>query len=54
VTCVSSEFTGKNRLQRERIVYKSLWEEIKRDVNAVDTIFSITAEEAAARNLNMK
>jgi stress-induced morphogen len=54
VTCVSSEFTGKNRLQRERMVYKALWEELQRDVHAVDSIVAITAEEAAARNLNMK
>jgi acid stress-induced BolA-like protein IbaG/YrbA len=51
VTCVSDIFSGKNAVQRQRMVYKALWEELERDVHAVDSIVALTVDEAKSKGM---
>jgi stress-induced morphogen len=46
VDVVSEEFTGKTTLQRQRLVYKAIWEELNGPVHAVDSIVAKTPKEA--------
>lgn len=46
VLCISDEFTGKSTLQRQRLVYKAIWEELNGPVHAVDSIVAKTPKEA--------
>lgn len=45
VECVSEEFQGKTILQRQRLVYKAIWEELNGPVHAVDSIIAKTPKE---------
>jgi acid stress-induced BolA-like protein IbaG/YrbA len=46
VLCVSDEFEGKTTVQRQRLVYKALWDELQSNaVHAVDGIIAKTPEE---------
>ncbi len=42
---MSEEFTGKNVVQRQRLVYKALWDELQGPVHAVDSIVAKTPKE---------
>jgi stress-induced morphogen len=46
VLCVSAEFEGKSIIQRQRLVYKAIWEELNGPVHAVDSIVAKTPKEA--------
>lgn len=46
VTVVSSAFEGKKAMERQRMVYKAIWEEMSGPVHAVDSISAKTPEEA--------
>lgn len=45
VVCVSEEFTGMTSVQRQRLVYKAIWEELNGPVHAVDSIIAKTPKE---------
>ena len=47
VTVVSDVFRGKNRVQRQRLVYRALAEELESDIHAL-ALLTQTPEEAAA------
>ena len=51
VVVVASVFAGKNMVQRQRLVYKALWEELEREVHAVDSIGAHTPEEAEVKKI---
>jgi len=46
VVVVSDKFEGKRAVQRQQMVYKALWEELKGPVHAVDSMICKTPEEA--------
>lgn len=46
IVCISSEFEGKNSVQRQRLVYKAIWDEMSGPVHAVDSIIAKTPSEA--------
>jgi BolA protein len=46
VTVVSDAFQGKNRVQRQRLVYRALAEEMESDIHAL-ALLTQTPEEAA-------
>jgi stress-induced morphogen len=46
VHCVSEAFVNKTTLQRQRLVYKAIWEELNGPVHAVDSIVAKTPKEA--------
>mmetsp|Transcript_31748 Transcript_31748/g.43312 ORF Transcript_31748/g.43312 Transcript_31748/m.43312 type:complete len:135 (-) Transcript_31748:82-486(-) len=46
IECVSEEFTGKSSLQRQRLVYKAIWDELNGGpVHAVDSIIAKSPKE---------
>ena len=45
VMVVSDKFAGKRAVQRQQMVYKALWEELKGPVHAVDSMICKTPEE---------
>jgi stress-induced morphogen len=47
VECISEEFEGKTTLQRQRLVYKAIWDEMQGDVHAVDSIVAKAPSEVA-------
>mmetsp|Transcript_105 Transcript_105/g.238 ORF Transcript_105/g.238 Transcript_105/m.238 type:complete len:167 (+) Transcript_105:58-558(+) len=47
IDVVSSFFEGKNSVQRQRAVYKAIWEELQEAVHAVDAMTTKTPEEAS-------
>ncbi|KAF5805409.1 putative BolA protein [Helianthus annuus] len=48
IDVVSSDFEGKSAVNRQRMVYKAIWEELQSVVHAVDQMTTRTPEEAAA------
>lgn len=42
---ISSAFEGKNRVQRQQLVYKAIWEELSGPIHAVDELICKTPEE---------
>ena len=42
---VSMAFEGKNRVQRQQIVYKAIWEELSGPIHAVDELVCRTPAE---------
>jgi BolA protein len=47
IEVVSEKFEGKRAVQRQQMVYKALWEELKGPVHAVDSMVCKTPDEAA-------
>mmetsp|Transcript_35778 Transcript_35778/g.43193 ORF Transcript_35778/g.43193 Transcript_35778/m.43193 type:complete len:162 (+) Transcript_35778:77-562(+) len=45
IDVVSSLFEGKTSVQRQRLVYKAIWEELQSSVHAVDAMTTKTPEE---------
>ena len=45
IVCISSEFEGKNSVQRQRLVYKAIWDELSGPVHAVDNVIAKTPAE---------
>lgn len=45
IVVVSSQFEGKNSVNRQRMVYKAIWEELQDVVHAVDAMVTKTPEE---------
>lgn len=43
--CVSTAFEGKNIVQRQRLIYKAIWDEMSGPVHAVDSIVAKTPTE---------
>ncbi|KAK3279867.1 hypothetical protein CYMTET_12267 [Cymbomonas tetramitiformis] len=54
IDVVSTMFEGKNRVQRQRMVYKAIWEELQETVHAVDAMTTKTPEELNRRNYTLK
>ncbi|PWA52904.1 BolA protein [Artemisia annua] len=48
IDVVSSAFEGKSAVNRQRMVYKAIWEELQSVVHAVDQMTTKTPEEAAS------
>ncbi|KAL8233528.1 hypothetical protein R6Q59_019628 [Mikania micrantha] len=48
IDVVSSDFEGKSAVNRQRMVYKAIWEELQSVVHAVDQMTTKTPEEAAS------
>ncbi|PSC76578.1 chloroplastic mitochondrial [Micractinium conductrix] len=46
IVVVSKEFEGKSAVNRQRMVYKAIWEELQETVHAVDAMVTRTPEEA--------
>eukprot|EP00241_Pyramimonas_parkeae_P008012 CAMPEP_0114253196 /NCGR_PEP_ID=MMETSP0058-20121206/16256_1 /TAXON_ID=36894 /ORGANISM="Pyramimonas parkeae, CCMP726" /LENGTH=155 /DNA_ID=CAMNT_0001367211 /DNA_START=139 /DNA_END=606 /DNA_ORIENTATION=+ len=46
IDVISPQFEGKNKVQRQRAVYKAIWEEMQEKVHAVDAMTTQTPEEA--------
>eukprot|EP00545_Synedropsis_sp_CCMP1620_P014919 CAMPEP_0119012468 /NCGR_PEP_ID=MMETSP1176-20130426/6747_1 /TAXON_ID=265551 /ORGANISM="Synedropsis recta cf, Strain CCMP1620" /LENGTH=133 /DNA_ID=CAMNT_0006965431 /DNA_START=10 /DNA_END=411 /DNA_ORIENTATION=+ len=47
IVVVSDKFEGKRAVQRQQMVYKALWEELKGPLHAVDSMVCKTPEEAS-------
>jgi len=45
IVCISNEFEGKNTLQRQRMIYKAIWDEMSGPVHACDSIVAKTQSE---------
>ena len=45
IVCISNEFEGKNTLQRQRLIYKAIWDEMSGPVHACDSIIAKTQSE---------
>lgn len=45
IDVVSGAFEGKTAVQRQRMVYKAIWEELQEAVHAVDAMTTKTPEE---------
>lgn len=45
IVCISNEFKGKTSVQRQRAIYKAIWDEMSGPVHAVDSIIAKTPEE---------
>mmetsp|Transcript_56547 Transcript_56547/g.61222 ORF Transcript_56547/g.61222 Transcript_56547/m.61222 type:complete len:157 (-) Transcript_56547:195-665(-) len=45
ITVVSSKFEGKRVVQRQKLVYAAIWEELKEKVHAVDSMVCKTPDE---------
>ena len=45
IVCISNEFEGKNTLQRQRLIYKAIWDEMSGPVHACDSIVAKTQSE---------
>ncbi|KAI4295234.1 hypothetical protein L6164_035301 [Bauhinia variegata] len=50
IDVVSTAFEGQSAVNRQRMVYKAIWEELQSTVHAVDQMTTSTPTEAAARN----
>lgn len=50
IDVVSSEFEGKSAVNRQRMVYKAIWEELQSTVHAVDHMTTRTPSEAASNH----
>ncbi|XP_038906458.1 protein BOLA4, chloroplastic/mitochondrial [Benincasa hispida] len=50
IDVVSSAFEGQTAVNRQRMVYKAIWEELQSTVHAVDQMTTRTPAEAAAHN----
>lgn len=48
IDVVSKAFEGKSAVNRQRMVYKAIWEELQSTVHAVDQMTTKTPAEAAA------
>ncbi|CAL5038459.1 unnamed protein product [Urochloa decumbens] len=48
IDVVSKAFEGKSAVNRQRMVYKAIWEELQSTVHAVDQMTTKTPDEAAA------
>ena len=48
IDVVSKAFEGKSAVNRQRMVYKVIWEELQSTVHAVDEMTTKTPDEAAA------
>lgn len=48
IDVVSSAFEGQSAVNRQRMVYKAIWEELQNVVHAVDQMTTRTPEEAAS------
>ncbi|XP_021715644.1 protein BOLA4, chloroplastic/mitochondrial-like [Chenopodium quinoa] len=48
IDVVSSAFEGKTAVNRQRMVYKAIWEELQTTVHAVDQMITRTPSEAAS------
>ena len=46
IVVISKEFEGQNAVNRQRMVYKAIWEELSNTVHAVDAMVTQTPEEA--------
>lgn len=46
IEVISDKFEGKRAVQRQQMVYKALWEELKGPVHAVDSMICKTPDEA--------
>ncbi|KAJ8771324.1 hypothetical protein K2173_026501 [Erythroxylum novogranatense] len=49
IDVISSAFEGQSAVNRQRMVYKAIWEELQTTVHAVDQMTTRTPNEAAAR-----
>eukprot|EP01025_Chloroclados_australasicus_P006796 TRINITY_DN12168_c0_g2_i12.p1 TRINITY_DN12168_c0_g2~~TRINITY_DN12168_c0_g2_i12.p1 ORF type:complete len:190 (-),score=8.86 TRINITY_DN12168_c0_g2_i12:166-660(-) len=47
INVISTLFEGKSAVQRQRMVYKAIWWELQNVVHAVDSMKTLTPEEAA-------
>ncbi|XP_072962551.1 protein BOLA4, chloroplastic/mitochondrial [Typha angustifolia] len=50
IDVVSKAFEGQSAVNRQRLVYKAIWEELQSTVHAVDQMTTRTPAEAAAKN----
>lgn len=50
IDVVSSAFEGQSAVNRQRMVYKAIWEELQSTVHAVDQMTTRTPAEAASQN----
>eukprot|EP00262_Sarcandra_glabra_P008873 TRINITY_DN2280_c0_g1_i1.p1 TRINITY_DN2280_c0_g1~~TRINITY_DN2280_c0_g1_i1.p1 ORF type:complete len:165 (-),score=30.17 TRINITY_DN2280_c0_g1_i1:260-754(-) len=50
IDVISSAFEGESAVNRQRMVYKAIWEELQSTVHAVDQMTTRTPAEAAAKN----
>uniref|UniRef100_A0A1D1Y9W2 BolA-like protein 1 n=1 Tax=Anthurium amnicola TaxID=1678845 RepID=A0A1D1Y9W2_9ARAE len=50
IDVVSSAFEGQSAVNRQRMVYKAIWEELQSTVHAVDQMITRTPSEAAGNN----
>lgn len=50
IDVVSTAFEGQSAVNRQRMVYKAIWEELQTTVHAVDQMTTNTPAEAAARS----
>jgi len=48
IDVVSKAFEGKSAVNRQRMVYKAIWEELQSTVHAVDQMTTKTPDEAGA------
>lgn len=48
IEVISSAFEGQSAVNRQRMVYKAIWEELQDRVHAVDQMTTWTPSEAAA------
>ena len=53
VKVVSAVFEGKNRVQRQQLVYKAIWEEMQGPIHAVDQLICKTPEENISSPQNL-
>lgn len=49
IDVISSAFEGQSAVNRQRMVYKAIWEELQNTVHAVDQMTTKTPSEAAAK-----
>ncbi|KAE8664731.1 Protein BOLA4 [Hibiscus syriacus] len=49
IDVVSSAFEGQSAVNRQRMVYKAIWEELQNTVHAVDQMTTRTPDEAASQ-----
>ncbi|XP_022159690.1 protein BOLA4, chloroplastic/mitochondrial [Momordica charantia] len=50
IDVISSAFEGQSAVNRQRMVYKAIWEELQSTVHAVDQMTTRTPAEAAVKN----
>ncbi|XP_073134794.1 protein BOLA4, chloroplastic/mitochondrial [Henckelia pumila] len=49
IEVISTAFEGKSAVNRQRMVYKAIWEELQNTVHAVDQMTTKTPEEASGK-----